>query len=240
MESMKALEAKVAIVTGGTRGIGRAIAEALLKEGASVAICGRSRENLDAATKELSESYPDRVAGEVCDVSNWEDVRNLFRTVDSRFGRLDILVNNAGIGKFSAVADLSPQEWNAVIGTNLNGVFYCSKLGIERFKRVGGGYIVNISSLAAKNAFAGGGVYNASKFALTGLSEATMLDHRYDNIRVSYIMPGSVDSEFSPRSGAANWKIAPEDIADIVLMLLRMPARTLVSRVEVRPSKPQK
>jgi 3-oxoacyl-[acyl-carrier protein] reductase len=240
MERMKALEGKVAVVTGATRGIGRAIAEALLKEGASVAICGRSRESLDTATAALSQSYPQHVAGEICDVSRWEDVRKFFRLVDKRFGRLDVLVNNAGFGKFSPVADLSPEEWDAVIGTNLNGVFYCSKLGIERFKRSGSGYIVNISSLAGKNAFAGGAVYNASKFGLTGLSEATMLDHRYDNIRVTYIMPGSVDSGFSPRSGRADWKIAPEDIADIVLMLLRMPDRTLISRVEVRPSRPQK
>jgi 3-oxoacyl-[acyl-carrier protein] reductase len=237
---MSTISGKTAVVTGGTRGIGKAIAEALLKEGASVAICGRSRESLEDALGGMRQNFSGRVSGEICDVSNSNDVRNFFRTVGDRLGGLDILVNNAGVGKFSPIADLSIEDWNAVIGTNLNGVFYCTKEAMSLFRRHGRGYIINISSLAAKNAFPGGGVYNASKFGLTGLSEATMLDHRYDNVRVSYIMPGSVDTDFSPRSGRASWKIAAEDVADIVLMLLKMPERTLVSRVEVRPSKPAK
>jgi 3-oxoacyl-[acyl-carrier protein] reductase len=237
---MSTISGKTAVVTGGTRGIGKAIAEALLKEGASVAICGRSRESLEDALGGRRQNVSGRVSGEICDVSNSNDVRNFFRTVGDRLGGLDILVNNAGVGKFSPIADLSIEDWNAVIGTNLNGVFYCTKEAMSLFRRHGRGYIINISSLAAKNAFPGGGVYNASKFGLTGLSEATMLDHRYDNVRVSYIMPGSVDTDFSPRSGRASWKIAAEDVADIVLMLLKMPERTLVSRVEVRPSKPAK
>jgi NADP-dependent 3-hydroxy acid dehydrogenase YdfG len=127
-----------------------------------------------------------------------------------------------------------------VIETNLNGAFYCSHEALPQMRDSGGGYIINISSLAGKNPFAGGAAYNASKFGLNGLSEATMLDHRYDNIRVSYIMPGSVDTDFSPRTGRASWKIAPEDIATIVMTLVTMPSRTLVSRVEVRPTQPAK
>jgi len=150
-----------------------------------------------------------------------------------------VLVNNAGLGKFRNVADLTVDEWRRTIETNLNGVFYCSKEALLRFKTGGRGYVINISSLAGKNPFAGGAAYNASKFGLNGFSEAMMLDLRYDNVRVSYIMPGSVSTEFGS-GGGADWKIQPSDIADIVLMLLRMPDRTLVSRVEVRPSRPKR
>jgi NAD(P)-dependent dehydrogenase (short-subunit alcohol dehydrogenase family) len=164
----------------------------------------------------------------------------LFDWVDREFGGLDIVVNNAGIGIFRSTADLTVEEWQRTLETNLSGVFYCCREALERLKRRAGGYIINMGSLAGLNAFAGGAAYNASKFGLSGFSEAMMLDHRYDNVRVTHIMPGSVDTEFSARLAKANWKIAPADIADIVLMLLRMPERTLVSRVEVRPSKPQK
>ncbi|HVW07951.1 MAG TPA: SDR family NAD(P)-dependent oxidoreductase, partial [Bryobacteraceae bacterium] len=134
------------------------------------------------------------------------------------------------------------EEWDLTIRTNLNGAFYASREALARFRKRGAGYIINVSSLAGKNPFAGGAAYNGSKFGLNGFSEAMMLDHRQENVRVSYIMPGSVDTSFSPRGGggAASWKIAPEDVAEITLMLLRMPERTLVSRVEVRPSKPAK
>jgi 3-oxoacyl-[acyl-carrier protein] reductase len=160
--------------------------------------------------------------------------------VDGELGGPDILVNNAGVGVFKSTAELTVEDWQKTLGTNLSGVFYCCREALSRFKIRGGGYIVNMGSLAGKNAFAGGAAYNASKFGLNGFSEAMMLDHRYDNVRVTQIMPGSVDTEFSPGSAKADWKIAPEDIAEIVLMLLRTPERTLVSRVEVRPSKPRK
>jgi NADP-dependent 3-hydroxy acid dehydrogenase YdfG len=128
-----------------------------------------------------------------------------------------------------------------VINTNLCGVFYCCHEALSRFHQRGGGYVINISSLAGRNPFAGGAAYNASKFGVNGFSEALMLDHRYDNVRVSYVMPGSVDTEFGGGSATnAGWKIQPQDIAEIVLMLLKLPERTLVSRVEVRPSKPAK
>jgi NADP-dependent 3-hydroxy acid dehydrogenase YdfG len=135
---------------------------------------------------------------------------------------------------------LTVEQWQQTLDTNLSGAFYCSRAALTRFKKRGSGYIINIGSLAGKDAFAGGAAYNASKFGLTGLTEAMVLDSRYDNVRVTHILPGSVDTGFSGGSGKADWKIAPEDIGEVVLMLLRMPERTLVSRVEVRPSKPRK
>jgi 3-oxoacyl-[acyl-carrier protein] reductase len=234
------LEHRTAVVTGGTRGIGLAIAQALADAGASVAICGRKQSDVDKIARELSERTKGRVVGRATDVSDSGQVADFFRFVDDQLGGLDILVNNAGVGTFRATADLSIEDWRRVIDTNLSGVFYCCREALPRMKNRGGGYIINLSSLAGKNPFLTGAAYNASKFGLNGFSEAMMLDHRYDDIRVSYIMPGSVDTEFGSGSTGAAWKIASEDIAAIVLMLLQMPARTLVSRVEVRPSKPKK
>ncbi|MGA2589641.1 MAG: SDR family oxidoreductase [Bryobacteraceae bacterium] len=237
---METLSGKIAIVTGGTRGIGRAIAQRLWREGASVAVCSRSLDNVRAFLNECQGGAGGQVFGEAADVSKLEDVQRFFASVDARFGGVDFLINNAGIGVFKSVADLTPEEWRRTIDLNLSGVYYCSHEVLHRMRNRGGGYIINVSSLAGKNPFAGGAAYNASKFAVNGFSEAMMLDHRYDNVRVSYIMPGSVDTGFSAQAGAARWKIQPEDIAEVVMMLLRMPARTLVSRVEIRPSQPRK
>lgn len=235
----KFLDGKTAVVTGGTRGIGRAIAEALLRAGAAVAICGRSAESVRKSVTELTGVSKSKVMGKAADVRDNTQVAEFFNFVDEEFGGLDILVNNAGVGVFKSTAELSADEWRRTLETNLSGVFYCCREALPRLKSREGAYIVNISSLAGKNAFTGGAAYNASKFGLNGFSEAMMLDHRYDGVRVSYIMPGSVNTEFG--SGAsADWKIAPSDIAEIVLMLLKMPGRTLVSRVEVRPSRPAK
>ena len=238
----KLLTGKVAVVTGGTRGIGRAIAERLLREGASVAFCGRSAEAVGRVTEELRKTTGGTVYGEAADVSKTEDVRRFFQSVDANFGALHVLINNAGLGIFRRTAELSNEDWHRMIDLNLSGVFYCSREALQRFNNCGGGYIINISSLAGKNAFSGGAGYNASKFGLNGFSEAMMLDYRYENIRVSYIMPGSVDTEFGPGGAAtdADWKISPEDVAEVVVNLLRMPERTLVSRVEMRPLKPKK
>lgn len=235
------LENRIAIVTGGTRGIGFSIAESLLAAGASVALCGRTEQSTADAVRELSGRSKSKVVGAVADVSRAEQVSSFFQFVDRELGAPDILVNNAGVGKFASVSALTIDEWKRTLDTNLSGVFYCCHEALPRFQQRGGGYVINISSLAGKNAFAGGAAYNASKFGLNGFSEAMMLDHRNDNVRVSYIMPGSVATEFGSGGGAqAAWKIAPQDIADIVIMLLRMPDRTLVSRVEVRPSRPPK
>ncbi len=231
------------MVTGGSKGIGLEVARALLANGANVVICARDQSQLDRAVADLKRNAGNStVAGHVTDVSDAEQVAALFRFADQQLGGLDILINNAGSGVFRATAELTIKEWNNIIGTNLSGVFYCSREALERFHQARGGSVINISSLAGKNPFAGGAAYNASKFGLNGFTEAMMLDHRNDNVRVSYIMPGSVDTAFGGQEGKhrSDWKIAPEDIAEIVLSILRMPARTLISRVEVRPSRPQK
>jgi len=233
------LVGKNAVVTGGTRGIGLAIAEALALAGAGVAICGRTQAHIETAVRQLTNTSKSKVVAKVADVRNSTEVSSFFEYLDRELGQLDIVVNNAGVGIFKSTAELSVEEWQKTLDTNLSGVFYCSKEALRRIRNRGG-YIINISSLAGKNAFASGAAYNASKFGLNGLSEAMMLDHRNENVKVSYILPGSVATEFSSSSGGEKWKIAPEDVAEIVLMLLKTPARTLISRVEVRPSKPGK
>jgi 3-oxoacyl-[acyl-carrier protein] reductase len=239
---MSSIQNKRAVVTGASRGIGLATAKALAAEGAQVALCARNPESLDKALETLHQSYPSaKIVGQATDVSNSKDVANFFAFADQELGGLDLLVNNAGFGIFRATGELTVEEWDRVIGTNLSGAFYCSREALQRFERSRGGSIINISSLAGRNPFAGGSAYNASKFGLNGFSEAMMLDHRSDNVRVSYIMPGSVATEFAGNQSAkADWKIAPEDIAELVLDILRMPERTLISRIEVRPSRPQK
>jgi 3-oxoacyl-[acyl-carrier protein] reductase len=241
------LNGKKAIVTGASKGIGFEVARALLKEGAEVLICSRNTSSVDQAVLALQQAVPGRkVIGYTADVSNSGQVHELFEFADQKLGGLDILINNAGSGIFRATADLTIEEWDRTIGTNLSGSFYCSREALIRFRPSDndskGGWIINISSLAGKNPFAGGSAYNASKFGLNGFSEAMMLDHRNDNVRVSYIMPGSVDTRFSGHADdkKSEWKIAPEDIAEITLDILRKPGRTLVSRVEVRPSRPRK
>ena len=233
---------KICLVTGATKGIGRAIAKTLLEDGFDVAICGRTEGAVNRAVRELHAETGGKVAGKAADVRRHEEVTGLFQFVDRAFGGLDVLVNNAGLGVFRPVSDLSVEDWQLTLETNLSGVFYCCREAFPRFQTRGGGYIVNISSLAGINPFAGGSAYNASKFGLNGFSEAMMLDKRYDNVRVSYIMPGSVATEFAGRGAdsGADWKIHSEDIAEIVRVLLCTPERTLISRVEVRPSKPKK
>ena len=239
---MESLSGKIAAVTGGTRGIGRAIVHRLLQEGAVVAFCGRTQESVDRAAGELKSSG--KVFGHTADVSRPEEVTRFFGAVDKALGGLDILVNNAGTGVFRKVGEMTVEDWHRNMDLNLNGAFYCSREALSRFGKRGGGFIVNISSLAGKNAFSGGAGYNASKFGLNGFGEALMLDHRHDNVRVSTIMPGSVHTGFSggpsDRGGDTSWMIAPEDVAEAVALVLRMPARTMISSVEMRPSRPKK
>lgn len=234
------LEGKQAVVTGATRGIGRAIAEALLRAGAKVIVCGRSPAAAASAAAELKHSTGGDITGVAADVSNWDQVERLFETAASQFGGLDILVNNAGFGVFRPIQEMTREDWRSTLDLNLTGVFACCQRALPLMRKRGAGYIIQISSLAGTNAFPGGSAYNASKFGLNGFSEAIMQDLRYENIRVSYIMPGSVDTAFGRSSGGADWKIAPEDVAQVVLSLLAMPDRTLVSRVEMRPSRPKK
>jgi NAD(P)-dependent dehydrogenase (short-subunit alcohol dehydrogenase family) len=243
MNAAPQLDGRVAIVTGGSRGIGFSIARAFLRRGMKVTITGRDAESLARAAQALDGG--DRVLTFAADVAELDKVQQLVQRTVDRWGGLDVLVNNAGIGGFASVADMTPQLWHAVIDTNLTGVYYCSHEAIPHLRRRGGGWIVNISSLAGKNAFTGGAAYCASKAALNAFSEVLMQEVRYDGIRVSYIMPGSVDTEFAglPRregeaAAPSSWKIAPDDVADVVVDLLESPARTLASRIEMRPSQP--
>jgi NAD(P)-dependent dehydrogenase (short-subunit alcohol dehydrogenase family) len=240
MEKVSPLFGKKAIVTGGTRGIGKEIAKMLLGCGVTVAICGRSEEGVQKAVRELASETGGRIFGGKCDVTDVGDIRKFYSYTDDSLGSLDILVNNAGVGIFRPVADLRPEEWYQTLETNLSSVFHFCHLAMERFRKANGGFVVNISSLAGKNPFAGGAAYNASKFGLNGFTEALMLDHRADNVRVCSVMPGSVATEFSGSQSKADWKIQPEDVAEVVRMVLEMPERTMVSRVEIRPSKPAK
>src|SRR5579859_3391052 len=238
------LQDKVAVVTGGSRGIGYSIAAALLAAGAKVFICGRDAQALKTALENLGRAgSKDRVAGVAADVGRYDECRKVIHGAAQRFGGLDILVNNAGIGTFKPVDQLSPEEWDSTIRTNLSGVFYCCREAIPLMRKRGGGYIFNISSLAGVNPFAGGSAYNASKFGLNGFSEAMMQDIRHDGIRVSYIMPGSVDTDFGAAPGSkpsTSWKLTGDDIAKAVVDLYKFPKTALASRIEMRPSQPPK
>ena len=235
------LKDKVALVTGGSRGIGYAVAEALLEEGARVFICGRDASMVKSAVGRLGAGRADRVDGAAADVRRYEDCRKAVARAAERFSGLDILVNNAGIGIFKPIDQIAPEEWAATIETNLSAVFYCSREAIPLMRSRGAGYIFNVSSLAAVNTFPGGSAYNASKFGLNGLTEAMMQDIRYDGIRVSTIMPGSVATDFGGDPGSNRheaWKLSAEDIARAVVDLYKFPRGSLASRIELRPSQP--
>ena len=236
------LKGKVAIVTGASKGIGRSIAEALVQEGAEVCVSARKRSEIDQTVAALAVLEKGRVLGIVCDVCDYSQVKALFdRTVED-FGGVDILVNNAGIGVFSTVEEMSPEDFRSVIETNLFGVYYCCHEAIPLMKQRGGGYIINMSSLAGANPHPRMAAYNASKFGLNGFSEALMQEVRHDNIKVSYIMPGSVNTEFGGDEPGEDesWQLQPIDIARVVIDLLHHHERSLPSRVEIRPSKPSK
>jgi len=233
------LKGKVAVVTGGAKGIGYAIAERLLKEGATAFICGRDKSDLKDSMSRLS--HFGKVDGELCDVRSEEQVKMMLAECVRLYAGVDILINNAGIGYFgTTVEEMSGEDWRQTIETNLHGVFYCCHHAIPLLKERGGGYIFNISSLAGQNAHPKMAAYNASKFGLNGFSEALMQEVRQDNIKVSYICPGSVNTAFGgdTPNESKSWQLQPADIAEVVIDLLRMPERALPSKVEIRPSKP--
>jgi len=232
---------KIAIITGCTKGIGRAIAESLLRSGAKVFICARNKQEIKKALEELNRFG--QIQGEVCDVRSEDQVRQTLEVCERVFGGVDILVNNAGVGIMGkTVEEMSGEEFRQTLETNLFGVFYCCHHAIPLMKKRGGGYIINISSLAGQNAHPRMAAYNASKFGLNGFSEALMQEVRHDDIKVSYICPGSVNTAFGgDRPSEENsWQLQPEDIAQIVIDLLNMNSRALPSKVEIRPSKPPK
>ncbi|HVG30212.1 MAG TPA: SDR family oxidoreductase [Pyrinomonadaceae bacterium] len=236
------IKGKSAVVTGSTKGIGRAIAEALAREGANVCVSARDVDEIKRAVDELGELGDARVTGAVCDVRDYESVRALFAHAVAEFGGVDVLVNNAGVGKFGRVDAMSPEDFRAVLETNLFGVFHCCREAIPLMKERGGGYVINISSLAGANPHPEMAAYNASKFALNGFSEALMQEVRQDGIKVSYVMPGSVNTAFGgdEPDASKSWQLQPPDIARVVLDLLRHDERSLPSRVEIRPSRPPK
>jgi 3-oxoacyl-[acyl-carrier protein] reductase len=235
---MHDLTGKVAIVTGSTKGIGRAIAEHLVEAGASVVVNARSAGDVEA----VADALGDRVQGIVADVGDAVQCQRLVDETVERFGRLDILVNNAGFGIFKSISEMSVEEWKSQIDVNLGGVFYCSKAALPHLSASGDGFIVNIASLASRNPFAGGTGYNASKFGVLGLSEAMMLDVRYDDVRVCTVMPGSVDTHFNGREQVAErtWRLHADDCAVAVLQLLSYAKEAHVSRIEMRPSQPKR
>lgn len=243
--SEQRLAGRVAVVTGGSRGIGTAVASALVERGADVVICGRSDESLaDAKALITARLGPASESGRLETVR--ADIRDATQTLDmvsraeASFGGVDILVNNAGVGRFQDLADQPVEEWLEVLETNLTGLFYCCRAALPALRRRGGGWIVNVSSLAGSNPFAGGTAYCASKAGVDALSHALMQEVRHENIRVSCVAPGSVDTRFADApAGDASWKLTAADVARAVIDLLLHDPRSLPSRVELRPARPR-
>ena len=230
---------RVALVTGGTRGIGEAIARRLLAEGFAVFISGRTEKSTRAALDRYAREKL-AIRGFAADARREEDQKRLVEAAARDGGRMDVLVNNAGLGHFAPVDRLTPEQFRETVETNLFGVYYAVHYAAPLMKKNGGGFIVNIASLAAVNPFAGGSAYNASKFGLLGFSEAAMLDLRHDGIRMATVLPGSVATEFGHPSAnrESSWMLQAEDVAEAVADLVRFPDRAIPSRIDLRPSKP--
>ncbi|MFV0162409.1 SDR family oxidoreductase [Empedobacter falsenii] len=232
---MQNIEGKVAYITGGTKGIGLGIAKVLVENGLKVAISGRNINDVEKAREYLGK---DNVLAIQSDVRHFEDEQNAVEQIISAFGRLDIVIANAGLGKFAPVDELSLEDWNAMIDTNLTGVFHTIKASVEALK-VSKGYYISIASLAGTNFFANGAGYNASKFGVVGFTQAAMLDLRNYDIKCTTIMPGSVTSHFNDHvpNSEDGWKIQPEDLGQMIVDLLKMNSNVLPSKIEVRPTK---
>lgn len=232
----------IALVTGGTRGIGFAVAKALLDGGHAVVITGTTDDGILRAEHALAAAVADatRVMGVVCDVRDRAAVHRAVESAVQRFGGLHVLVNNAGVGVGRPIADMSPEEWSRLIDTNLTGVFHCCQAAIPHLRTAGGGWIVNLSSLAGRNPFPGGAAYCATKAGLDAFSESLMQELRYDGIRVAHVCPGSVATGFNGReaTAGADWKLHPDDVARVIADLVAHPGRSLPSRIEIRPSQP--
>lgn len=237
---MKSIQGKVALITGGSKGIGYGIAECLLKEGVHVAITSRKQSAADESAKSLQDINADaQIVGFEADVRSLHDQQEVVNKVIDRFGHLDYFIANAGLGKFGSIEELSEDDWKQVIETNLNGVFFSIKSAAEALKK-SKGYFISISSLAGANFFAKGAAYNASKFGVTGFTQAAMLDMRPHEVSVSTIMPGSVTSHFNGHTPSDEdaWKIQPEDLGELIVDMFKMNKRALPSKIEIRPSLP--
>lgn len=230
---------KTAFVTGGSKGIGYGIAEMLIKDGIKVAITSRSSVAAELAAKQLNGLKEGYALGVAADVRDLASQQKAVDTIIGQWGRLDYVVANAGVGHFAAIQDLTPEQWHETIDINLTGVFFTAKATIDALKK-SEGYFITIASLAGTNFFEKGAAYNASKFGLVGFTQAVMLDLRNEGIKVTTIMPGSVASYFNDHQPSEKdaWKIQPEDIGQLIVDLIHMPARTLPSKIEVRPTKP--
>lgn len=230
------LTGKVAIITGSTKGIGLAIAERMINEGARVVVSARTASDVDEVVSRLGEN----AFGVPCDVADPGACEALVAATLERFGHLDVLVNNAGLGIFKPISEMSIEEWQLQVNVNLGGVFYLSKAALPHLAASGDGFIVNVGSLASRNSFANGTGYNASKFGLLGMSEAMMLDVRHEGVRVSVVMPGSVNTPFNnhEQSSERGWKLEADDCALAVMQLLEYPKEAHVSRIEMRPAQP--
>lgn len=236
---MENISNKTALITGGTKGIGYGIAEAMLKENMNVAITGRTAEGVKLAEEELAKIGPGKVMGVVSDVRDAASMKNAVKSMVDKWGKLDVLIANAGVGHFGSIMDLTAEQWNETIDINLTGVFNSAQASIPELKKTKG-YIITIASLAGTNFFAGGSAYNASKFGLVGFTQAMMLDLRHEGINVSTIMPGSVATYFNNHvpNDKDGWKIQIEDLGQMTVDLLKLDPRTLPSKIEVRPSQP--
>lgn len=234
---MESIDGKIVLITGGTKGIGYGIAEALVEANANVAITGRSQNDADAAVVSLNSRGKGEAIGIAADVRSPVHQQNVMAAILQKWGKLDVLIANAGVGHFASIEDITPEQWHETIDINLTGVFFSIKYALPELKKTKG-YIITMASLAGTNFFAGASAYNASKFGLVGFTQAVMLDVRSHGVKVTTIMPGSVATNFNNHtpSPADAWKIQPEDIGQMVIDLLKMNPRTLPSKIEVRPS----
>jgi 3-oxoacyl-[acyl-carrier protein] reductase len=237
MNDHRPLSGQTALVTGAGRGIGAAIARKLASLGAAVVLCGRTMNSLQATASAISNAGG-RAEPMECDVTRLESVQNLASRVEQTYGTLNILVNNAGVGAFSGpLHELTPEAWDKVLNTNLRGVFYCIRSFAPMMIRAGKGHIVNISSIAGKNALPNGAAYAASKWGLNGLSYSVAEELRGHGIRVAVVCPGSVDTELSPHTGKDSKKmLKPEDVAHVIEMLVTQSPQSFASEVVLRPT----
>ncbi|MEY3320559.1 MAG: hypothetical protein RLZZ417_142 [Bacteroidota bacterium] len=236
---MEKLNGKVAIITGGNKGIGLGVAEAMVEAGMFVCITGRNEADVKAAEKKLNAIRNNAALGMVCDVRSLSDQQTAVQQIMDKWKQLDVVIANAGVGHFADISLLTPEQWHETIDINLTGVFNTVKASLDQLK-ASKGYLITIASLAGTNFFAAGAAYNASKFGLVGFTQAVMLDVRKHGIKTTTIMPGSVSTYFNDHTpnDADHWKIQPEDMGQMVIDLLLMPHRTLPSKIEVRPTMP--